>query len=502
MFISPRTNLTPLARSAKAILDSNEHGSKTVWNSQQEDSVGDQIHTGCPPLHQAPPLDNSLIDALFYPSQKLPGKDASRADGVLGMIRQISSHGATPMKGLDVLAMDPPSRHLSAPKDTPKDKSARSRRGRKRDGQAYVTSGTHVINSVYQALQRYPPFYCPPYRRQTDPFLHTGYLTFSYPGISLTADYKGLISSFFYQPHAVRLLKYMADLEYEESHCQGARHADMGGHGQSSIGSLGLRNSFASLTTSHAEMHLVGRPIGIPAMEEKANIDESIICCSKAAAGSPLPPGRGKRKQKSVTFLDSCDICDDDSSVNSFTKSARTPTLGSPALGPGRARLHGACRIARPENNRKINTTYIFKPTMKRAPRLRAGGVLLPGDALLALGDNHETQSGTWCGTRVLDFGGERRQISVPLFRDASRLPNSYSAAKVVSLDKVKDPFAQCALYFAAISNQLANDLLNTDYDLAYISDAVIQPIKDLVSPDDLSDIRTNLIIALTSFRL
>lgn len=142
-------------------------------------------------------------------------------------------------------------------------------------------------------------------------------------------------------------------------------------------------------------------------------------------------------------------------------------------------------------------------PPMPNVLPLRLGGVLLPGDAVLAIHPKtHRVSSCTWYGNRCVMFPDGTHTYTHPLYRDATQREAAYSAARSIRYDNVSNPFVLAGLMFSALSNEIACSPRTRDYDIVSLSDLVLSPIRYLLSAEEVKKMEESLILALSAVKV
>lgn len=108
---------------------------------------------------------------------------------------------------------------------------------------------------------------------------------------------------------------------------------------------------------------------------------------------------------------------------------------------------------------------------------LRLGGVLLPGDAVLAVHPKtRRVSSCVWYSNRCVLFPDGTQSHSHPLYRDATQREAAYSAARSVRHEEITDPFVLAGLIFSALGNEISCSPRTRDYDIISLSELVLSP--------------------------
>lgn len=335
--------------------------------------------------------------------------------------------------------------------------------GRARKSLRAQPYGHAALHAIGEANRHFPTFYPASARHRHKSLLFSLPLPFCVPGVS-TGGVHGQISALLAQPYCVRLICAM---------CSDAPNPSEG-----------------------VEANLLPPP---RLSSQEARLDDQDLHTFTAV----------------MSELDSIN-----SPVLRFD-SVSEPELKSTVLpkpegesGLGELGLQGStatttCQLTTPNptlsefSPRLLDTAQMFLPIKTSWPRHRIGGILQVGDAVVARNPiTRALESGTWCGNQTVEFRSGQRDLVTPLYRDATRLEEAYSASKAIALDTLADPFLKTALYFSALSNRLSWMDATADYDLIPITDSVIHPLRPLLTASQTELLRTNVLLAFTVIRM
>ena len=464
---SPRTQLTPLVRSVQNSLDARD---RSVSGTDEDTELMATAPTlGAPGSSRALSKMSPASNVCYVP--RIPRTD----------------HRGHFLRGNAIQSLeirDPPRkqyRSIAQPATTAFDPPC--------------FPGVKAVQQIYLANQTYSALYPPPFRRRKNKLLSQIALPFSVPDIitssttvnwnsfdGMESDKEGpsaplsdgtditivdpapwshrMLSLLFAQPACARLLHFNVCVSSEL-----------------------CSSSFASINTDHMEPMTPGA--------------ESHTGKSPAAVTFSTP-----LSQLPAQFPVAPSLCLNEDSIGQ-QNSARNACSGQEL----EANLFRSVSVVSDSDGSTPlsgEIAHLFRPppTPNVLP-LRLGGVLLPGDAVLAIHPKtRRVSSCIWYGNRCVLFPDGTQAYSHPLYRDATQRGAAYSAAHSIRHGEVSNPFVLAGLIFSALGNEIACSPRTRDYDIISLSELVISPMKHILGADEIKRMGESLILALSAVKV
>ncbi|EFO61816.1 Hypothetical protein GLP15_2152 [Giardia lamblia P15] len=467
---SPRTQLTPLVRSVQNSLDVRDKSVSGTDDDMESTAVAPTL--GVPGSSRTVSKTPPISAACYVP--RIPRTDH----------RGHFLRGAT-FQSLDI--RDPPRkqyRSVARPATTAFDPPC--------------FPGAKAVHQIYLANQAHPAFYPPPFRRRKNKLLSQIALPFSVPDVVATSvalsrgsldgmesDRDGLsvplsdgtdgndVTDMVSAPYSQRMLSLML----AQPACARLLHFSV------CISNELSSSSFASINTDHLDPMTPGAD---------SNLGKSPTI---ATLSTPIP-------QLPRQFPVAPSLCLNEEPVD-HQGSTRSVCSGQ-SLEANLFRSVSVVSDSDAPTPLSGEISQLFRPLP--APNvlpLRLGGVLLPGDAVLAVHPKtRRVSSCIWYSNRCVLFPDGTQSYSHPLYRDATQREAAYSAARSIRHEEITDPFVLAGLIFSALGNEISCSPRTRDYDIISLSELVISPVKHLLSADEIKRMGESLVLALSAVKV
>lgn len=355
--------------------------------------------------------------------------------------------------------------------------------------------GVRAVRQIYLANQAHQVFYPPPVRRRKNKLLSQITLPFSVPGIAassvvvnggsfdgIDSDREGISAPVSDgtdrtilnpAPYTYRMLSLML----AQPSCARLLHFDVCASNDL------VSPSFISTTTDHEEPVTPGAD---------SYFGRSLTV---AVASTPLP-----HASKNFPIFPSMYL-------NEESDNRQDPIKSTYLSRDSEANFSRSISIVSDSDTSTQLSGEVFRifrpPPVPDVLPLRLGGVLLPGDAILAVHPRtNRVSSCVWYGNRCVMFPDGTQSYSHPLYRDATQREAAYSAARSIRHEDISDPFVLAGLIFSALSNEIACSPRTRDYDIISLSDLVISPIRCLLSAEQAKKMGESLILAFSAVKV